>query len=139
MHSVIYKARREVGAIIHTHSHSATAFALANKELSCRAEPLLRFGQAEPVPVVARGPRGPDVSVHGIAAALDEHPTTSAVLLANHGLLAFATDPLATARLVVAIEEAAEAELSATLLGGAVDFPSGTLDAVRASMARVHS
>jgi L-ribulose-5-phosphate 4-epimerase len=53
MHSVIYKARREVGAIIHTHSPSATAFALANKELPCRAEPLLGFGQAEPVP-----PRG---------------------------------------------------------------------------------
>ena len=110
MHSVIYKARPDVGGIIHTHSPSATAFALANRELPCRAEPLLRFGQAEPVPVVGWGPRGSDVSVRGIAASLDEHPTTSAVLLANHGLLAFAADPLA-----------------------------GALDAVRASMARVQS
>jgi len=86
---------------------------------------------------VAWGPRGSDVSVRGIAAALHEHPTTSAVLLANHGLLAFAADPLAAARLVVAIEEAAEAELAAAAIGGAVDFPAGALDAVRASMARV--
>jgi len=137
MHSVVYRARPDVGAIIHTHSPAATAFALAQRELPCRAEPLLRFGQAEPVPVVAWGPRGSDVSVRGIAAALDERPTTAAVLLANHGLLVFAADPLATARLVVAIEEAAEAELAAAAIGGGVDFPDGALEAVRVSIARV--
>jgi L-ribulose-5-phosphate 4-epimerase len=139
MHSVIYKARNDVGAVIHTHSPSATAFALANRSLPCRAEPLLRFGQAEPVPVVEWGPRGSDVSVRGIGRAIQQHPTTSAVLLANHGLLAFGADPLATARVVVAIEEAAEAELAAEAIGGAVDFPAGALEAVRASMARVRS
>jgi len=139
MHSVVYKARPDVGGIIHTHSPSATAFALAHRELPCRAEPLLRFGQAEALPVVAWGPRGSEVSVRAIAATLDQRPTTSAVLLANHGLLAFGGDLLATARLVVAIEEAAEAELAALALGGAVDFPAGALEAVRASMARVRS
>jgi L-ribulose-5-phosphate 4-epimerase len=139
MHSVIYKERNDVGAVIHTHSPSATAFALANRSLPCRAEPLLRFGQAEPVPVVEWGPRGSDVSVRGIGRAIQQHPTTSAVLLANHGLLAFGADPLATARVVVAIEEAAEAELAAEAIGGAVDFPAGALEAVRASMARVRS
>ncbi len=137
MHAVVYSARPAVGAIIHTHSPSATAFALANRELPCRAEPLLRFGQAEPVPVVAWGPRGSDVSVKGIAAALREHPTTNAVLLANHGLLVFGRDPISAARLVVAIEEAAEGEIAATALGGAVDFPAGALGQVRESMARV--
>ena len=139
MHGVVYRARPDVGGIIHTHSPAATAFALANKELPCRAEPLLRFGQAEPIPVVPWGPRGSDISVRGIAAVLDAHPTTSAVLLANHGLLAFGADPMATARLVVAIEEASEAELAAAALGGAVDFPPGALDQVRESMARVRS
>ncbi len=139
MHSVVYRARPDVGGIIHTHSPAATAFALANRALPCRAEPLLRFGQAEAVPVVAWGPRGSEVSVRGIAAALDEHPTTSAVLLANHGLLAFAGDPMATARLIVAIEEAAEAELAAAALGGAIDFPPGALDKVREAMAPVGS
>ncbi len=137
MHSVVYRARPHVGAIIHTHSPAATAFALAHRPLPCRAEPLLRFGQAEEIPVVPWGPRGSDVSVRGIAAAIDQQPTTAAVLLANHGLLVFAADPLATARLVVAIEESAQAELAATAVGGAVDFPPGALDQVRASMARV--
>lgn len=139
MHRVIYRERPDVGSVIHTHSPAATAFALAHRPLPCRAEPLLRFGQGEAVPVVPWGPRGSETSVRGIAALLGEGSTTSAVLLANHGLLCFAGDPLATARLVVAIEEAAEAELAATAIGGAVDFPADALARVRESMARARS
>ncbi len=137
MHAAIYRERPDVGAVIHTHSPAATAFALAHQPLPCRAEALLRFGQAEPVPVVPWGPRGSDVSVRGIAEALQAHPSTSALLLANHGLLAFAADPAATAHLLVAIEDSAAAELAAAAIGGAVDFPQGALESVRASMARV--
>ncbi len=139
MHSVVYRARPEVGAVIPTHSPAATAFAMAHRPLPCRAEPLLRFGQAEPVPVVPWGPRGSDASVRGIAVVLDQAPTTNAMLLANHGLLVFGSDPLAAASLVVAIEEAAEGELAAIALGGAGDFPEGALQAVRESMARVRT
>ena len=134
MHSAVYRARADAGAVIHTHSPAATAFALAHRPLPCRTEPLLRFGQAEPVPVVPWGPRGSDVSVRGIARTLEQFPGTSAVLLANHGLLAFGADPMSTARLVIAIEESAEAELAAAVIGGAADFPAGALDAVRAAM-----
>lgn len=139
MHSVVYNARSDVGAVIHTHSPAATAFALAHRPLPCRFEPLLRFGQAEDVPVAAWGPRGSGMSARNIAEVLGQHPTTAAVLLANHGLLAFGPDPVATARLVVEIEESAEAELAAAQIGGAVDFPDGALTAVLESMARVSS
>lgn len=139
MHAAVYAARPHVGAIIHTHSPSATAFALAHRPLPCRTEPMLRFGQAEEVPVVPWGPRGSDVSVRGIAEVLERRPTTAAVLLANHGLLVFGPDPAATAHLLVAIEESAEAELAAAAIGGAVDFPPGAREAVRASIARVAS
>lgn len=73
------------------------------------------------------------MSIRRVAAALDTHPATSAVLLANH--LACGTDPLAAARLVVAIEEAAGAELAAAAIGSIVDFPPGALERVRGSMA----
>lgn len=138
MHGVIYRHREDVGGIIHTHSPGATAFALAGKPLPCRHESLLRFGQAEPIPVVPWGPRGSQVSVRGIEAALTDQPGTNAVLLANHGLLVFGDEPMAAARLAVAIEDSAEAELSAAALGGAQDFPPGALEAVRESMARAH-
>ncbi|MFI9273460.1 class II aldolase/adducin family protein [Kitasatospora sp. NPDC052896] len=139
MHGIVYRTRPQVGAVIHTHSPAATAFAVAHRPLPCRTEPMLRFGQAEEVPVVPWGPRGSDVSVRGVAEVLEQRPTTAAVLLANHGLLVFGADPQAAAHLVMAIEESAEAEIAARALGGAVDFPEGALEAVRASMARAAS
>ncbi|QKW30505.1 class II aldolase/adducin family protein [Streptomyces seoulensis] len=139
MHSTVYRARPQAGAVIHTHSPAATAFAVAHRPLPCRTEPMLRFGQAEDVPVVPWGPRGSDVSVRGMAEILERRPTTAAVLLANHGLLVFGPDSAATARLLVAIEESAEAELAAAAIGGAVDFPEGAVEAVRAAIARVAS
>lgn len=137
MHSAVYGARSEVGAVVHTHSPHVTAFALAHRPLPCRYEPLLRHGQVEDVPVVAWAPRGSDASVVGIADALDRRPATQAVLLANHGLLAFGSSPLAAAKLVIILEEAAEAELRAVAIGGAKDLPRDAADAVRGSMARV--
>lgn len=136
MHGVVYRLRPEVGAVLHTHSPAATAFAVAHQPLPCRTETMLRFGQAEEVPVAPWGPRGSDASVRGIADLLHQRPTTSAVLLANHGVLVFGPDPRQAADLLIAIEESAEAELAARVLGGAVDFPAGALDAVRMSMAR---
>jgi L-ribulose-5-phosphate 4-epimerase len=139
MHTAVYQARRDVNAIIHTHSPHVTAFALANAPLPARYEALLRFGQAETTPVVPWGPRGSDASVRGIVEALRQHPQTMAVLLGNHGLLAFGSSPGTTSMLVAALEEAAEAELDAAALGGAKEFPAGALEDVRRSISRVRA
>jgi ribulose-5-phosphate 4-epimerase/fuculose-1-phosphate aldolase len=56
MHSEVYKARPQVGGIIHTHSPHLLAFAMAGRPLPDRYEALLRFGQAEEVPVVPWAP-----------------------------------------------------------------------------------
>ncbi len=137
MHAKVYLARPEVGGIIHTHSPSLLAFAMANRPLPCRYEALLRFGQAVEVPVVPWAPRGSERSVGGIVDAIREHPATRAVLLGNHGVLVFGTTPQAAAALVTVLEEAAAAELEAATLGGAQEFPPGALADVRASLARV--
>lgn len=139
MHSVVYRARPDVGGIVHTHSPAATAFALAHQPLPCRTEQLLRAGQAEALPVAPWGPPGSDVPVHGIAGVLADWSTTNAVLLANHGLLAFGADPLAAARLIIAVEDSAQAELAAARIGGGIDFPPGVLQAARESMAKARS
>ena len=73
--------------------------------------------------------------VRRIAGVLADWPATNAVLLANHGLLAFGAHPLAAAHLIIAVEDSAEAELAAARIGG-VDFPPGALQAVRESMAK---
>lgn len=139
MHSEVYRARPEVGGIIHTHSPHLLAFAMANRPLPCRYEALLRFGQAAEVPVVPWAPRGSERAVGGILDALDELPATQAVLLGNHGVLVLGRGPNEAASLVTVLEEAAEGELAAVTLGGAVDFPAGALEDVRASMARARA
>lgn len=136
MHSEVYQARPDIGGIIHTHAPRLLAFAMAGRPLPCRYEALLRFGQAEDVPVVPWAPRGSERSVGGIIDALREHPGTQAVLLGNHGVLVFGSGPREAATLLTVLEEAAEGELSALPLGGATSFPPGALEDVRASMAR---
>ncbi|MGO9194086.1 MAG: hypothetical protein ACLP8X_37300 [Streptosporangiaceae bacterium] len=69
--------------------HSQQLAELLDRQRFSAPEPLLRFGQAEPVPVVPLGPRGSEASVRGIASTLGQSPGIGAVLLANHGLLAF--------------------------------------------------
>lgn len=123
MHSAVYRTRAGAAAVVHTHSPHLTAFALAARALPCRYEPLLRLGQTESVPVVDWSPRGSEAFVAGIEQTLARYPGTLALLLANHGLLAFGSSPPVAAKLVILLEEAAEAELRAAAIGGARDLP----------------
>jgi L-fuculose-phosphate aldolase len=134
MHTGVYRARPNVGAVIHTHSPHVTSFALAHQPLPCVYEALLRFGIVEDVPVAEWAPRGSHESVQHIVAQLEQHPLTPAVLLGNHGLLTFAGDPLAAAQLVIAMEESAELTLRAGALGGARPFPADALEQERKHM-----
>jgi L-fuculose-phosphate aldolase len=137
VHTKVYLARPEVGAVVHTHSPNLLAFAMANLPVPARYEALLRVGQAEEVPVAAWAPRGSEHSVEAIVELVRERPGTNAVLLGNHGVLVFGAVVEATAALLTVLEEAAEAELGAMVLGGAKSLPDGALGAVRVSMARV--
>lgn len=139
MHAGVYQARPQVNAVVHTHSPHVTAFALAHEPLPCAYEALLRFGVTDPIPVADWAPRGSEESVANIVGHLMGHPTTPAVLLANHGLLAFGSDPLQTAQLVIALEEAAEATLRARALGGEKPFPPNALERERARMNQFRS
>ncbi|MGH3230513.1 MAG: class II aldolase/adducin family protein, partial [Streptosporangiaceae bacterium] len=119
LHTQVYQARPQVGAVIHTHSPYLLAFALAGRPLLARYEPLPRLGQAEEVPLAP--------SVGAVAGLLAERPGTQAVLLSDHGVLAFGPDTQTTVSLLVALEEAAEAELRAAVLLGGLSAPPGTL------------
>ena len=139
MHTGVYQTREEVGAVIHTHSPHATAFALAHEPLPCVYEALLRHGVADAIPVAAWAPRGSEESVRNIVAELEAHPDAPGVLLANHGLLGFGRDPLQAAGIVVAMEETAVMTLHARALGGAKPFPPGALEREREHMRRFGS
>ncbi len=139
MHSCVYRERPEVNAVIHTHSPRATSFALAHLPLPCVYEAFLRFGITEEVPIAAWAPRGSHEAVSYITEQLRQHPTVPAVLLANHGLLAFSQDAVATAQLIIIMEEAAQLTLDARVIGGEKPFPPNALEQERAHMQRFGS
>jgi L-fuculose-phosphate aldolase len=109
MHTEVYRARPQAGAVIHTHSPHLLAFALAGRPLPVRYEPLPRLGQAEEVPVAS--------SATAVIELIKARPGTQAVLLGGHGVLAFGPDTETAVSLLVALEEAAEAELRTAVLG----------------------
>lgn len=129
MHTAIYQKRPDVGGVIHTHSPYATSFAVANRPLELYSEALVRFGVEAAIPVAAYAPRGSRESVSNI---LDQvGPSTRAVLLQNHGILTFAETVTAARMLVLVMEEAAQAAINATLLGGATTIPAEMLGVTR--------
>lgn len=131
MHACVYRMRDDVQSVIHTHSTYTTAFAMAHEPLPCRYEALLRMGVEQDVPVAPWGPRGSAESVRFIEEAVGNNPGTMAVLLANHGLLAFGIDAPAAARAIIAMEEAAAMTLAAAPIGGAKPFPAGALKQIQ--------
>ena len=134
MHAIVYRLRPDVSAVIHTHSPQVSTYAMAAKAMPVVYEGLLRQGVSTPIPVAAWGPRGSRESVTNIERALTDNPGASAVLLANHGLLAWGKDQLSVARLIISLEEAAEMMLRAEHLGGSNPLPEGALQQVREHM-----
>jgi L-fuculose-phosphate aldolase len=134
MHSCVYRARSDVNAVIHTHSPHVTSFALAHQPLPCAYEALLRFGITEDIPVADWAPRGSQESVANIVKQIEQHPTVPAILLGNHGLLAFGQDALLAAMVIISMEEAAEMTLEARTLGGEKPLPADALERERKHM-----
>ncbi|MDH3444784.1 MAG: class II aldolase/adducin family protein [Deltaproteobacteria bacterium] len=129
MHAVVYKQRPETGAVVHTHSTYATSFALASRSIGCFYEALVRADMTDGVPLALYGPRGSAASVDNIAKALQTARNTKAVLLENHGVLAFGADPAAAARANLIVEESAQMVIYAEVLGGAKAIPPEMLKA----------
>jgi L-fuculose-phosphate aldolase len=127
MHTTVYQDRPETGCVVHTHSPFATAFAVANRPIEGWSEAFGIFGLEEGVPVAAYGPRGSDQAIANIRAVMT--PKTKAVLLANHGVLAWAPQAPAAVQLGVIIEEAAQSAILAGSIGGAKVVPAHLLHA----------
>jgi len=122
MHTAMYLDRPDVGCVLHTHSPYATAFAVAHRPIGCWIEALAMFGLADGVPVAGYGPRGSDQAIANIRAAV--RPGVPAVLLANHGVLVFHRTPELAILVGGVVEEAAQATINASALGGPVEIPA---------------
>lgn len=129
MHTAIYQELGDVNCVLHTHSPWATAFAVANRAIECWSEAMAIFGLGGGVPVAAYGPRGSEIAVNNIREVLA--PERRAVLLANHGILAFHRTAAETVGVNVVLEETAQSAIYAGALGGPVGIPPHMIEASR--------
>jgi L-ribulose-5-phosphate 4-epimerase len=121
MHTAMYVGSPDVGCVLHTHSPYATAYAVAHRPIGCWVEALAMFGLPNGVAVAGYGPRGSDQAVANIREAIT--PGVPAVLLANHGVLVFHRTPELAILIGGIVEEAAQAGINASNLGGPVEIP----------------
>jgi len=104
MHLAAYRARTDVGAVIHTHSVYATTLACA--ELPIEPVHYLMAGIGQRVPVAPFATFGtPEI---GVAAAEALQTEYQAVLLAQHGVLAVGSDLEAAFFVAETVEYVAE-------------------------------
>ena len=122
MHTAMYQDQPDVGCVLHTHSPYATAYAVAQRPIGCWVEALAMFGLASGVPVAGYGPRGSDEAVANIRASVVAG--VPAVLLANHGVLVFHRTPDLAILIGSVVEEAAQAGINASPLGGPAEIPA---------------
>lgn len=124
-HVAIYRARRDVGAVIHTHPVHASAFAAACVPIpAVLDEQVVALGGA--VEVAAYGPSASEELAANAVAALGER---AAVLLRHHGAIAAGADLADAVAVAELTERVAKICLLATSLGGARPLPD---DVVRA-------
>lgn len=113
LHLRVYRHRRECGAVVHAHPPTATAFAVAGEGIPANLLPEVAVLVGE-VPLVPYATPGTPALGDAVEPYLQAH---DAVLLANHGALAWGPD-LARARIrMETLEHAARILLAARSLG----------------------
>jgi L-fuculose-phosphate aldolase len=114
IHAAIYRARKDVQAVVHTHAPTATAFGIAKTEiLPLQVEMFMLLPNGVPVvPFELPGSKALAEAVQKKMANYD------AVILENHGIVTVGSTIEAACSLNEMVEEAAKIQLSAMMLAG---------------------
>lgn len=90
MHIAVYKARPDIGAIVHTHSKNATAFAVMNKPIPAIVYELFLLGCKKGyIPVAPYGRPGTKELAQSVLKPLE---ISDVALMQAHGVIAVAKD-----------------------------------------------
>jgi L-fuculose-phosphate aldolase len=125
LHLAVYRARPDVGAVVHTHSTFATTFAVLGEELPAVHYLLAHAGRR--VRVAPYATYGTGELAAACVAALG---ADGAVLLANHGMVAVAAGLDQALVVAEAVEHVAELCWRARCLGTPVVLPDAEVDRV---------
>jgi L-fuculose-phosphate aldolase len=124
MHLRVYKLRPDVKAVVHAHPMYATAHAIAGIPLNKQIMPESTIFLGE-VPIAKYGlPSTPEIP-DAVEPFLGSH---DAVLLENHGALAWGVDLLSAYFKLESLEFYAELSYRSQMLGGARELPTKEVD-----------
>src|SRR4051794_13349574 len=108
LHAAVYDARPEAGAVVHTHSPFATALSCARQGIP-PFHYMIALGGGADIRCSAYATFGTQALAEACVAALEDR---KAVLLANHGVVAFGKTLAATKALAMEVENLARQYLA---------------------------
>ncbi len=135
LHIGIYRARKDVGAVIHTHSLFASVLAVAGLGIPpILDEQIISLGGE--VKVARYAPPGSEELVQNALEALEER---NAVLLANHGVVGVGRDMREALTVCEVVERMAQVYLLGRLLGRINPLPSDVVEGEKAIFKLLHT
>jgi L-ribulose-5-phosphate 4-epimerase len=127
-HGYVYRALPDVGAIVHTHSPYATAWAIRGEPIPCVMTAMAdEFGGE--IPVAPFALIGDEEIGRLIVETLAEH-RSRAVLMRSHGVFTLGETPRDAVKRAVMCEDAARTVHLARMLGPLEPLPAGDVDAL---------
>jgi L-fuculose-phosphate aldolase len=114
MHAAIYRVRKDVQAVVHTHAPTATAFGIAGTEiLPLQIEVFMLLPRG--VPIVPFKQPGSKALAEAVQKKIADY---DAIMLENHGIVTVGSTIEAACNLNEMVEEAAKIQLAAVMLTG---------------------
>jgi L-fuculose-phosphate aldolase len=122
LHLACYRRYEEVGAVIHTHAQYASMFALVHEPIPAVIEEFVVYVGGD-VPIADYQLTGSDELGEEIASHLDK---TSAVLMANHGMVAIGSNLDKALHVTQLVDRSAKIIWGARVMGTIVPLPDKT-------------
>ncbi len=132
MHLTIYRMRGDVNAVVHAHPPTCTGFAAAGRDLNIGLLPEVIVGLGS-VPLAAYGTPGTPELGESLLPYIERH---DAVLLANHGAVAWGEELMQAFFRMETTEHFARIALVAELLGGGRALPRREIEKLFAARER---
>ncbi|BDF67488.1 class II aldolase/adducin family protein [Pseudoflavonifractor phocaeensis] len=127
MHWMVYRERSDVNAVVHAHPPMSTAFAVCRRPLKEKYLAELVVGLGE-VPVTEFAMLSTDEVPNSVKPFVRDH---SAVLLANHGALAWGPSLLSAFDRMETVEQTAKVYYYVGQMGGGVEMTEEQADTLK--------
>jgi L-fuculose-phosphate aldolase len=135
LHAGIYRARKNIRAVLHTHSVFASVIAVAGMSIPPILEDQVNFLGGE-IELAGYAMSGSDELVENVVAALGER---NAALLPNHGAVGIGRTMAEALTVCELLEKTAKIYFCSLALGRANPLPDEALEAHRAFFRMLHS